>query len=64
MGNAMLTAEDKLRCAEREYRMRQRVYPNRIETGRMSAAKTKYELAVMAAIIEDYREQAERERLC
>ena len=58
------TATDKLRCVEREHAIRQRVYPNRIETGRMSPTQAARELALMAAIIEDYRAAAERERLC
>jgi hypothetical protein len=59
----VFTALDKLRCAEREVKLRRQVYPNRIESGRMSPAKAEYEIAVMADIAEDYRKLAEGEML-
>jgi hypothetical protein len=58
-----ITAADKLACAERELRLRQRNYHRFIATGRMSVRKASYELAVMRAICEDYRAAAEKERL-
>jgi hypothetical protein len=59
----VITNADKLACAERELKMRQRVYPRWQEDGRMSAGKAAYELACMEAIIADYRALAEKERL-
>lgn len=58
-----ITAVDKLRCAEREVSMRERVYPKWVDSGRMSSAKADQEIAVMRAIADDYRTQVERERL-
>lgn len=59
----IITAADKLACAERELKMRQRVYPRWIEDGRMSAGKAAHEIAAMTAIVEDLRAAAEKERL-
>ena len=58
----MITAADKLRCAERELANRQRAYPGRVQRRRMTAAKAVHELACMRAIVEDYRAAAEWER--
>lgn len=52
-----ITIRQKYECALRELRLRARVYPNRIETGRMSRAKAEYEYRCMAAICRDYAEQ-------
>ena len=59
----VITATDKLACAEREVKMRERVYPRWIEDGRISAGKAAHEIATMKAIAEDYRKAAESERL-
>lgn len=58
-----ITATEKLACAERELRLRRRNYHRYLATGRISVRKASYELAVMRAIVEDYRAAAERERL-
>lgn len=50
-------------CAERELAMRQRIYPNRVLTGRMSRHVADIEIARMAAIGEVLRELAKGERL-
>jgi hypothetical protein len=55
--------EDKLRCAERELKMRRRVYPRWVEEGRMSVGKAEYEIGCMEAICEDFRVRVEKERL-
>ena len=55
---AMITVKDKLQCAERELKFRQRVYPRMVENGRMSMRQVKRELEVMEAIVTDYRDQA------
>jgi hypothetical protein len=57
------TVEQKLRALEREIRLRERVYPNRIETKRMSPEKAAYELEIMRQIAEDYRKWLGEERL-
>ncbi len=59
----IITAADKLACAEREVKMRERAYPRWIEDGRISAGKAAHEIATMKAIADDYRVSAEKERL-
>lgn len=59
----MITAQDKLDAAERELKLRRQVYPNRVATGRMSAEFAASQIAIMAAIADDYRQLAEGERL-
>jgi hypothetical protein len=56
-------AADKLACVQRELKMREYVYPRRIEAGKMTAGKAEFELRLMRAIVEDYRIIVERERL-
>ena len=55
-----ITTRDKLACARRELAMRQAAYPKWIGK-RMTQAQADHEIAVMAAIVDDYRRQAERE---
>jgi hypothetical protein len=50
-------------CAQREVKMRQRVYPNRVLTGRMSHAFAQVEISKMQAIAEVLVELAKKERL-
>jgi hypothetical protein len=50
-------------CAQREVKMRRKVYPNRILTGRMSHAFAQDEISKMAAIAQVLVELAEKERL-
>jgi hypothetical protein len=54
-------------CAERELRLRRRVYPNRVSTGRMKMHDAELQIAMMAQIADDYADRAtadaERERL-
>jgi hypothetical protein len=59
----VITAADKLACAERELKMRKRVYPRFFADGRMSAGKMAHEIACMESIVSDYRKLAEKERL-
>ncbi len=54
---------DLLACAEREVRMRRRVYPRWVAEGRMTKAKADLETAQMEAIVDHLRAQAEGERL-
>lgn len=58
-----ITAAEKLACAERELRLRRRNYVRYLATGRISLSRASYELKCMAAICEDLRAAAERERL-
>jgi hypothetical protein len=50
-------------CAQREVKMRRKVYPNRILTGRMSHRFAQDEIDKMAAIAQVLVEMAEKERL-
>jgi hypothetical protein len=50
----VISKSDKLKCAQRELAMRKKVYPRWVEQDRMSAGKAEYEIACMAAIVEDY----------
>jgi hypothetical protein len=59
----MITPEQKLACARRELGLREHVYPKRVKSRAMSQEKADFELAVMRAIVEDYRGQVEGERL-
>ena len=52
-----ITARDKQRCAEREVKMRERVYKKRVEQGYMTPTTADREIAIMRAIAEDYRAQ-------
>jgi hypothetical protein len=54
---------DLHRCAERECRMRRRVYPNRILTHRMTDTLAAREIDMMTEITDIMRRLAEGERL-
>ncbi len=58
-----MTNDEKLKCLEREIKMRERVYPRWVEEGRMSQKFADRELASMREIADDYRATAEKERL-
>ena len=57
------TAKEKREAAERELKMRQRVYPRWVTDKRMAQAKADYEMAVMAEIVEDYKKLETGDRL-
>jgi len=46
------------RCAEREAKIRRRVYPNRVMTGRMNQTQAEREIAMMQQIARDYLAKA------
>jgi hypothetical protein len=54
---------DKTACVEREVRMRESVYPRWVAVGKMSDKQAKRELAVMKAILADYREFSREQQL-
>lgn len=54
-GERTFDAREKLGAIEREIKMRERVYPRWVESGRMTKAKADEELAIMRAIAADYR---------
>jgi hypothetical protein len=51
----VITAKDKLACAERELAFRFRVYDRQIVRGKMSPNEARREIELMSAIVEDYR---------
>lgn len=57
------TAEQKFRCAAREWEMRKRVYPRLVTQGKMTHENADLEIAMMAEIADDYRERALTDRL-
>jgi len=59
----IITAADKLACAERELKLRSRVYARWVEEGKMSAGKAAHEIACMTAIVADCRAAVDKERL-
>jgi hypothetical protein len=61
--NPGYSMRDLAQCAEREVKLRRRVYANRVETGRMSRQQADAEIAKMGAIAAMLGEMAERERL-
>jgi hypothetical protein len=46
-----VTIADQLKAARRELALRQRVYPRRVEGGRMSRDEADREIAAMSAIV-------------
>ena len=50
----IITTIDKLKCAQRELQMRERVYKRWVEENKMSAGKAGHEIACMRAIVADY----------
>jgi hypothetical protein len=58
-----MTKTDKLRCVERELRMRKKVYPRWIAEGRMTQQQAEHEIDCMAAIAADYDKIVHGERL-
>lgn len=48
------TFKDKQKAAEREARMRQRVYPRLVERGQLTEQSAKDGIAIMQAIADDY----------
>jgi hypothetical protein len=59
----MYTAFEKMKCADDEVKMRRWVYPRYVADRRMSDADAKRQIALMQEIAEDYKKQAEQERL-
>jgi hypothetical protein len=59
----MITATHKLHCVERELKFRLRVYERLVERGKMTKRQRDREIELMTAIVDDYKQQAEQERL-
>jgi hypothetical protein len=50
------TVQDKRECATREARLRRRVYPRWVQSGKMTQRQADREIAIMEAIAADYAE--------
>lgn len=59
----IFTAQELLDCAERELRLRRRVYPRQVQAGRMTQKLATTEIAKMEAIVALLEERAIGERL-
>lgn len=57
----MKTADELLKCAQRELAMRERVYPRQVEQGKMAPQTADHETECMAQIVELLREKAKAE---
>jgi hypothetical protein len=55
------TEAAKYAALKRELYWRKRVYPGRVSTGRMSFKEADYQIAIMAALVEQHRVLAEAE---
>lgn len=53
--------DEKRACLARELAFRRQVYPRQVESGRMTQAEMDREIAVMAAILDDYRDDRQAE---
>jgi hypothetical protein len=50
--NVSASKAEMLACVNREIKMRERVYPERVASGRMLKGKAQYELRVMRAVLD------------
>lgn len=57
------TLKELRECAEREVKLRERVYPNRITTGRMSAEHAARQIAMMEEIARRLQTEEQAELL-
>jgi hypothetical protein len=59
----MITLDRQIECVRREIKLRRKIYPNRVLTGRMTAGKAHEELTAMEAVLERLEHEQVRERL-
>ena len=63
MSGARVTLSAQLECVRREIKMRERVYPRLVSSGRMTSAKAREELETMRAVEKTLDELARAHRL-
>jgi hypothetical protein len=65
LGDAAMiySAHDKLTAIDRELAYRRRVYPRLVANHQVTKQHADYQIAVLEAIAEDYRELEKKERL-
>lgn len=56
-----MTFTQQLECAERELKMRERVYPWWVDAEKLTREKAEHEIAAMRAIVETLRPLAAKE---
>lgn len=61
--NMTFTAEEKFRCAAREWERRRRSYPQWVKECGMTQETADREIALMAEIADDYSERAKKEKM-
>jgi len=59
----MITTQDKLDEARRELAIRQAIYPNWIDRGKISKETAAKRIAILQEIANDYAKEAAKERL-
>lgn len=59
----VFTDLQKLRCVERELKMRKKVYPRWVRNGNMAADQADYEIAVMTEVVNEYSAKVQPELL-
>lgn len=59
----MYTATQKLAAIDREIKLRRRVYPRLITDGTMTDGFAAMQIEIFVEIADDYRTQAEKEKL-
>ena len=57
----LFSVNEKLACVERELRYRIRVYARLVSEGRMTERQAGREIAILGAIVQDYRELKNKE---
>jgi hypothetical protein len=65
LGDAAMkySAHDKLTAIDRELAYRRRVYPRLVANHQVSQQHANYQIAVLEAIADDYRELVKKEQL-
>jgi len=58
-----VTIQTQIKCVQREIWMREQVYPNRVDRGKMAQKKADEELAAMRAVLETLKEVELKDRL-
>lgn len=59
----LFTTEEKIRCIEREVKLRQRLYPSRVANRRMTQKAAYREIETMKQILDDYETLLAKEDL-
>ena len=53
-----ISLTEKVNCLERELLMRRRVYPRLIQQSKLTQSEADFEISIMQAILNDYKQQA------